>query len=107
MITRKIDYFYGLVFGGCCFALFFIVYFFMIETKGRSLEEIDTMYVLHVNPITSAKWDSASVRREGLVDTDRLHMEPGGRGWSKAEQAGPRSQAHMGGEASATERMNA
>lgn len=86
LITDDIDYFYGLVFGGCCFALFFIVYFFMIETKGRSLEEIDTMYVLHVNPITSAKWDPASLRKDGLVDTDRLQMGPGGRSWSKAER---------------------
>lgn len=91
MITSKIDYFYGLVFGGCCFALFFVVYFFMIETKGRSLEEIDTMYMLHVNPITSAKWSPDSLRKDGLVDTDRLHMGPGGRTWSKAEQAGAAS----------------
>jgi SP family sugar:H+ symporter-like MFS transporter len=59
MITDKIDYLYGLVFAGCCGALFFIVYFFVIESKGRSLEEIDTMYVLHVNPITSAKWKAS------------------------------------------------
>ncbi|KAI9053190.1 hypothetical protein LZ554_003456 [Drepanopeziza brunnea f. sp. 'monogermtubi'] len=59
-ITREIDYFYGLVFGVCCFALFWIVYFFMMETKDRSLEEIDTMYVLRVNPITSASWDAKS-----------------------------------------------
>ncbi|EAT89743.1 hypothetical protein HBH56_018970 [Parastagonospora nodorum] len=88
MITRQIDYLYGLVFGTCCFALFFIVYFFMIETKGRSLEEIDTMYVLHVNPITSAKFDASSLRKDGLIDTDRLHMGAGGRTFSKAEQAG-------------------
>jgi SP family sugar:H+ symporter-like MFS transporter len=87
LITDNIDYYYGLVFGGCCFALFFVVYFFMIETKGRSLEEIDTMYVLHVNPITSSKWDPATLRQDGLVDTDRLHMGPGGRTWSKAEAA--------------------
>ncbi|ORY10517.1 hypothetical protein BCR34DRAFT_468247, partial [Clohesyomyces aquaticus] len=55
-ITDTIHYFYGLVFAGCCFALFSFVYFFMIEPKGQSLEEIDTMYVLHVNPITSVKW---------------------------------------------------
>ncbi|KAH8724445.1 general substrate transporter [Phaeosphaeriaceae sp. PMI808] len=87
MITRNIDYFYGLVFGACCFALFFVVYFFMIETKDRSLEEIDTMYVLHVNPITSSKFDTASLRKDGLIDTDRLHMGAGGRTFSKAEQA--------------------
>ncbi|KAF2144832.1 uncharacterized protein K452DRAFT_285155 [Aplosporella prunicola CBS 121167] len=62
-ITDKIDYFFGLVFAVSCFLLFFIVYFFMIEPKDRSLEEIDTMYVTHVNPITSAKWDA---RQAGL-----------------------------------------
>jgi SP family sugar:H+ symporter-like MFS transporter len=90
LITNEIDYFYGLVFGGCCFALFIAVYFLMIETKGRSLEEIDTMYVLHVNPITSSKWDAESFKRDGLVDTDRLHVAPGARSWSKAEQGQPR-----------------
>jgi len=56
-ITNDIHYLYGLVFGCCCFALSILVFFLVIETKGRSLEEIDTMYLLHVNPITSAKWD--------------------------------------------------
>ncbi|KAF2008540.1 general substrate transporter [Aaosphaeria arxii CBS 175.79] len=98
MITDNIDYFYGLVFGGCCFVLFFVVYFFMIETKGRSLEEIDTMYILHVNPITSAKWQADSLQQDGLVNTDRLHVGPGGRSWSKAEQGGAdesRNMEHM------------
>lgn len=88
LITDRIDYFYGLVFAVSLVLLFFIVYFFMIETKGRSLEEIDTMYVLHVNPITSAKWDPSTLQKDGLVDTDRLHMGPGGRTFSKAEQSG-------------------
>lgn len=60
-IVGDIGYLYGLVFGGCCFALFFIVFFFVIESKDRSLEEIDTMYVLHVNPVTSAKWDGSQL----------------------------------------------
>jgi SP family sugar:H+ symporter-like MFS transporter len=55
-ITNDINYWYGMVFAGCLIALFFIVYFFLIESKDRSLEEIDTMYLEHVNPITSAKW---------------------------------------------------
>jgi len=58
-ITDVIHYWYGLVFAGCCAALVVIVYFFVIETKDRSLEEIDTMYVLGVNPRTSAKWDGS------------------------------------------------
>lgn len=85
-IVDDINYFYGLVFAGCCLALVFIVYFFMIETKGRSLEEIDTMYMLHVNPITSASWDASSVQKDGLVNTDNMYLASGGR--AKAEDAG-------------------
>ncbi|KAF1960553.1 general substrate transporter [Byssothecium circinans] len=93
LITNKIDYYYGLVFGGCCFALFIIVYFFMIESQGRSLEEIDTMYMLHINPITSAKWDPSSLSKDSLVESDRLHLGPGGRTFSKVEQGQPREGA--------------
>jgi SP family sugar:H+ symporter-like MFS transporter len=95
-ITNDIDYFYGLVFGGCCFALFWIVYFFMIESKDRSLEEIDTMYVLHVNPITSASWKPSDLGAEGLggVGTDRLFLKAGGREVKKTEQAGDGLMVH-------------
>ncbi|KAK3683547.1 general substrate transporter [Podospora appendiculata] len=55
-ITDSIGYLYGLVFAGCCGALIVIVFFFLIESKDRTLEEIDTMYLLGVNPITSHKW---------------------------------------------------
>lgn len=65
-IINDIQWLYGLVFAGCCFGLFFVVYFCVIETKGRSLEEIDTMYVLHVNPITSAKWDGSKMQGDAL-----------------------------------------
>lgn len=56
-ITDDIGYLYGLVFAGCCAALVVIVFFFLIESKDRSLEEIDTMYLMRANPITSARWD--------------------------------------------------
>lgn len=85
-ITNEISYFYGLVFAGCCLALVFIVYFFMIETKDRSLEEIDTMYVLHVNPITSAKWDARSIGKEGFLGTDNMYLQSGGRKFAKKDQ---------------------
>ena len=42
-----------------------MVYFFLMDGKGRSLEELDTMYVLHVDPRTSAKW-SAKDGKEGV-----------------------------------------
>lgn len=57
-ITGAIDYLYGLVFAGCCAALVVFVFFFVVESKDRTLEEIDTMYVLGVNPITSHKWQA-------------------------------------------------
>ncbi|KAF2225996.1 general substrate transporter [Elsinoe ampelina] len=55
-IVSAISWLYGLVFAGCCAGLFFIVYFFVIESKDRSLEEIDTMYLLKVDPRKSAHW---------------------------------------------------
>jgi SP family sugar:H+ symporter-like MFS transporter len=65
-ITRKIGYWYGLVFGGSCLFLAGFVFFFVIESKDRSLEEIDTMYVLGVKPAFSGKWDgSMSQDNEG------------------------------------------
>ncbi|KAG6007370.1 hypothetical protein E4U21_006074 [Claviceps maximensis] len=54
-IVDKIDYLYGLVFACCCAGLVLVVFFFVIESKDRSLEEIDAMYVQRVNPITSGR----------------------------------------------------
>ncbi|KEY68623.1 hypothetical protein S7711_00505 [Stachybotrys chartarum IBT 7711] len=62
-ITDSIDYLYGLVFAGCCAVLVVIVFFFLIESKDRTLEEIDTMYMEHVNPITSSKWKAGEERK--------------------------------------------
>ncbi|KAK7420918.1 hexose transporter hxt5 [Neonectria punicea] len=58
-ITDAIDYFYGLVFAGCLAVLVVIVFFFVIESKDRTLEEIDAMYVAHVNPIKSSSWKAS------------------------------------------------
>jgi MFS transporter, SP family, sugar:H+ symporter len=55
-ITEAIGFAYGYVFGGCCLIAFLIVYFFLIESKGRTLEEIDTMYLLRVRPWASKSW---------------------------------------------------
>jgi MFS transporter, SP family, sugar:H+ symporter len=40
----------------------------MIETKDRSLEEIDTMYLLHVNPTTSSSWDGSKAP-DGVMES--------------------------------------
>ncbi|KAJ5081809.1 Major facilitator superfamily domain general substrate transporter [Penicillium alfredii] len=62
-ISSSIDFRYGYVFAACCFAAVLIVFFFVNETQGRTLEEVDTMYVLHVKPWKSAGW----VPPEGIV----------------------------------------
>lgn len=68
-ITDAIDYLYGLVFAGCCAALFFIVFFFVIESKDRTLEEIDQMYINRVNPIKSAHVDTSELARNDRNST--------------------------------------
>lgn len=42
------------------------------------------MYVLHVNPITSAKWDGKDLVKD--IATDNMHLKAGGR--SKADEGG-------------------
>jgi SP family sugar:H+ symporter-like MFS transporter len=54
-ITSDIDFAYGYVFAGCLFVGALVVYFFVIEGKGRTLEELDFMYVAKVAP-----WKSSS-----------------------------------------------
>lgn len=55
-ITSAIDFRYGYVFAGCNFLGGLIVYFFLIEGQGRTLEEIDTMYLEKVPAMKSSKW---------------------------------------------------
>ncbi|GAM87228.1 hypothetical protein ANO11243_052500 [Dothideomycetidae sp. 11243] len=76
-ITAKIDFRYGYIFACCCFAGAVVVYFFVCESQGRSLEEIDTMYVLHVKPWQSSKWTPPE--NEELVTTDGLNLTSGAR----------------------------
>lgn len=76
-ITDAIDYLYGLVFAGCCAALVLVVFFFLIESKDRSLEEIDTMYLLHVSPIHSSKWDEKRMSESSGSTTGVPHSDHG------------------------------
>lgn len=55
-ITDAIGFAYGYVFAGCCFAALVVVYYFLIESKGRTLEEVDSMYLLRVKPWASRTW---------------------------------------------------
>jgi SP family sugar:H+ symporter-like MFS transporter len=56
-ITAKIGFKFGYVFAACNFFSAVVVYLFVMETKGRSLEQIDTMYIAHVPPRKSGKWE--------------------------------------------------
>jgi SP family sugar:H+ symporter-like MFS transporter len=48
---------YGYVFAGCLFLAAALVYFGVIEGAGRTLEELDTMYVMRVKPWESSKYE--------------------------------------------------
>lgn len=73
-ITGAIDFRYGYVFAACNFLGGLIVYSFLIEGQGRTLEEIDTMYIENVSPMKSSKWvapsaeEMARIRREAGTD---------------------------------------
>ncbi|CAB4254157.1 similar to Saccharomyces cerevisiae YHR094C HXT1 Low-affinity glucose transporter of the major facilitator superfamily [Maudiozyma barnettii] len=61
-ITGAINFYYGYVFMGClCFSWLY-VFFFIPETKGLSLEEVNTMWVEGVLPWKSAQWVPPSKR---------------------------------------------
>ncbi|KAF2085877.1 general substrate transporter [Saccharata proteae CBS 121410] len=94
-ITGAIDYRYGYVFAACCFAAIFVIYFFMCESQGRSLEEIDTMYVFGVKPWHSAKWQPPE--GEELTALDNTYLTPGARNIRKAEAAGQPTAEHNEG----------
>ena len=55
-IVADIDFRYGYVFAGCNLFAGAVVYFFVLEGQGRTLEEIDTMYLMRVTPWKSSKW---------------------------------------------------
>ncbi|KAM5366071.1 hypothetical protein ACJZ2D_010676 [Fusarium nematophilum] len=75
-ITKDIDFRYGYVFAGCNILGGLLVYFFVIEGQGRTLEEIDTMYLEHVNPMKSSKWEPpapeemARIRKQAGTDLE-------------------------------------
>lgn len=89
-ITAAINYYYGYIFAGCCAVGVFVVFFFVIESQQRSLEEVDTMYVLGVVPWKSTSWTPL----DEPVNTDNLHLAPGGRAFNKG--GGANASQHEG-----------
>ncbi|SCU95671.1 LAMI_0F03246g1_1 [Lachancea mirantina] len=55
-ITTAINFYYGYVFMGCLVFSFVYVFFFVCETKGLTLEEVNEMYEDAVLPWKSASW---------------------------------------------------
>ncbi|KAJ4308126.1 hexose transporter hxt5 [Neodidymelliopsis sp. IMI 364377] len=84
-ITGSIDYQYGYIFAACCFLGAAVVYFFVCESHGRSLEEIDTMYILGVKPWKSKHW--VPTEGEELPNLDNTYLTPGARGINKKNEA--------------------
>jgi SP family sugar:H+ symporter-like MFS transporter len=87
-ITNDIQFAYGYVFAGCNLAAFVVVYFFLIESSGRTLEEIDAMYLLHVPPRKSAKFqfDEETMNSLGLgLNTDAMHLRRNKKGQLEKE----------------------
>ncbi|KAK5993097.1 High-affinity fructose transporter ght6 [Cladobotryum mycophilum] len=77
-ITKAIDFRYGYVFAACNFCAALIIYFFVIEGQGRTLEEIDTMYLERVTPWKSTEWvppppeELEKIRKQAGMDLDAV-----------------------------------
>jgi len=52
------------VWGGCCFVCIAFVYFFIYETKGLSLEQVDELYAEVSDARHSANWVPTMTFRE-------------------------------------------
>ncbi|QID84730.1 hexose transporter hxt9 [Saccharomyces pastorianus] len=75
-ITGAINFYYGYVFIGCLCVAFFYVFFFVPETKGLTLEEVDTMWLEGIPPWKSASWvppdrRTADYDEEAVAHDDR------------------------------------
>ena len=74
-ITSSIHFNYGYVFMGCLVFAFFYVFFFVPETKGLTLEEVDEMYAEGVLPWKSSSWIPPSRRGAGYDAAALTHDE--------------------------------
>lgn len=83
-ITGDIDFAYGYVFAGCLFFAVIIVYFFVIEGKDKTLEEMDMMYVMRVPPWKSSKW--IPPEPENRLTTDQLMDRKVAKKYTKEEE---------------------
>ncbi|KJX96670.1 MFS monosaccharide transporter like protein [Zymoseptoria brevis] len=85
-IVADIGFAYGYLFAACNFVAVLVVFFFLPETSGKSLEVIDTMFLLEVKPWKSSGW--VPPPSEELVTADQLRLTHGGRDIRKTNEAG-------------------
>lgn len=83
-ITKAIDFRYGYVFAGCNILAAAVVYLFVVEGQGRTLEEIDTIYIERVRPWKSSKWvapppeEMERIRKQAGTDVEANGKETNG-----------------------------
>ena len=70
-ITGAINFYYGYVFMGCLVFMYFYVLLVVPETKGLTLEEVNTMWEEGVLPWKSASWVPPS-RRGANYDAEEM-----------------------------------
>ena len=70
-ITGAINFYYGYVFMGCLCFSYFYVFFFIPETKGLTLEEVNTLWEEGVLPWKSPNWVPPS-KRDASYDADAM-----------------------------------
>ena len=63
-------------------------------SQNRTLEEIETMYILGVNPIKSKHWQPPE--GEDLPSLDNTHLTPGARGIKKNKAGVPTEERRKG-----------
>jgi SP family sugar:H+ symporter-like MFS transporter len=87
-ITNDIQFAYGYVFAGCNLFAAFMVYVWLIESSGKTLEEVDAMYLLGVSPRKSARFEFDDETRNTLPNTDAMNLRGRGRKVEKVNEAG-------------------
>lgn len=94
-IPSSINFAYGYVFVGCCLAAAITIFFFLPESQGKILEEIDTIYLLEVKPWKFSKWVPPS--EEEPVTADKLMLAKGARTFDKKKEAPREGAEHAEG----------
>lgn len=74
-VVDAIGFAYGYVFAACNFVAILVVFFFLPETSGKSLEEIDTLFLLRVKPWRSSNWSAPT--GDELLTADRRASQIG------------------------------